>query len=225
MTDTKVLYSISYGLYIVCSGNRLGGNGFISNTVFQVTSDPARFAACCNKDNFTAGLIKQHGVFSVTVLHRDASPDIIGRFGFRSGRDTDKFSGLKISYTKTGTPVVMNDCIAWLEFRVEQVIDVGTHLLFIGLLTDSGLEDGTGEPITYDYYRQVKKGLAPKNAPTYIKPSSYPAPADNSELKKFKCPACGYIYDEKQEGKKFADLPDDCVCPVCGSEKSEFIEI
>ncbi|MCX6334737.1 MAG: rubredoxin [Bacteroidia bacterium] len=43
--------------------------------------------------------------------------------------------------------------------------------------------------------------------------------------KKFKCTACGYIYDEEKENARFSELPDSWVCPVCGSEKSDFIEV
>jgi methylamine---glutamate N-methyltransferase subunit C len=39
----------------------------------------------------------------------------------------------------------------------------------------------------------------------------------------YKCEVCDYIYDEDKEGVKWADLPDDWVCPVCESEKSEFV--
>ena len=54
MIDFEALFKISYGLYIVCSGDKEKGNGFISNSVFQVTAEPAQFAACCNKDNLTS---------------------------------------------------------------------------------------------------------------------------------------------------------------------------
>ncbi len=50
MITVEALFKISYGLYIVSSGDRARGNGFISNTVFQVTAEPAKFAACCNKE-------------------------------------------------------------------------------------------------------------------------------------------------------------------------------
>ena len=74
MINFEALFKISYGLYIVCSGDKTKGNGFISNTVFQVTAEPARFAACCNKNNYTAEFIQKTGVFSVSVLHQDTSP-------------------------------------------------------------------------------------------------------------------------------------------------------
>ena len=225
MIDFEALYRISYGLYIVCSGDRNKGNGFISNTVFQVTAEPARFAACCNKENYTAQFIQKSGIFSVSVLHEDTSPDIFGRFGYKSGKDFNKMEGMQIRYGETGVPIVLNDAIAFLECRVVQTFDVGTHLLFIGELVQSGILNDTLEPITYLYYRQIKKGVAPKNAPTYVDKSKLEKTATVSASKKFKCTACGYIYDEAKEGKKFADLPDDWICPICGSEKEDFIEV
>ena len=225
MIDFEALYKISYGLYIVCSGDRTKGNGFISNTVFQVTAEPARFAACCNKENYTAQFIQKSGIFSVSVLHEDTSPDIFGRFGYKSGKDFNKMEGMQIRYGETGVPIVLNDAIAFLECRVVQTFDVGTHLLFIGELVQSGILNDTLEPITYLYYRQIKKGVAPKNAPTYVDKSKLEKTATVSASKKFKCTACGYIYDEAKEGKKFADLPDDWICPICGSEKEDFIEV
>jgi len=79
--------------------------------------------------------------------------------------------------------------------------------------------------MTYRYYREVRKGIAPKNAPTYIDPQKSEINQLNKMQKKFKCAACGYIYNENIEKVKFDDLPDGWICPVCGSEKSDFIEI
>jgi flavin reductase (DIM6/NTAB) family NADH-FMN oxidoreductase RutF len=225
MIQFEALFKITYGLYIVGSGNKNKGNGFISNTFFQVTAEPPRFASCCNKDNFTADLIKETGAFSVSIIHKDTDPDIISRFGYKSGKDTDKLNGLKIKYGETGVPIVLNDCIAFLECKVIQTIDVGTHYMFIGELIQSEIVDDTKDALTYLHYRQVRKGAAPKNAPTYIDKSKLTATFAGSGFKKFECTACGYIYDESEQDIKFADLPDDWVCPVCGSEKSDFIEL
>jgi len=225
MIQFEALFKISYGLYIVSSGTKDRGNGFISNTFFQVTAEPPRFASCCNKDNFTASLIQETGAFSVSVIHKDTDPDIISRFGYKSGKDIDKLAGLNLKYGETGVPIVMNDCIAFLECKVVQTIDVGTHYLFIGELLQSEIVDDTKEALTYLYYRKTRKGAAPKNAPTYIDKSKVGAESKRVDLKKFECTACGYIYDEAEQEVKFTDLPDDWVCPVCGSEKSDFIEI
>ena len=97
--------------------------------------------------------------------------------------------------------------------------------MFIGELLHSEIIDDTKDALTYSYYRQVRKGVAPKNAPTYIDKSKLEANPLTSDFKKFECTACGYIYDEADEDIRFADLPDDWVCPVCGSEKDDFIEV
>lgn len=225
MVNFEALFKISYGLFIVSSGDKVRGNGFISNTVFQVTSDPPKFAVCCNKNNFTSEFIKKTGAYSVSVLHQNTAPEIFGRFGYKSGRDFDKMDGMSVVYGDTGVPIVMNDCIAFLECTVDQTVDVGTHLIFIGKLIRSEIVDDKKEPITYNYYRKVNKGVAPKNAPTYIDLTKLEKSEAIVSARKYQCAACGYVYDEAIEGVKFSDLPENWVCPSCGSDKSDFFEV
>ena len=225
MINYEALFKISYGLYVVSSGTKENGNGYISNTVFQVTSDPPRFATCCNKDNHTAELIQSSGHFSVSILQEDAGAGTIGTFGYKSGKDADKLKGMDVRYGETGVPIVLNDAIAFLEIRVQETIDVGTHLMFIGELVQAEVLDEAADPLTYLHYRRVKKGVAPKNAPTFIDKSKLEKKSDGVEYARYECPACGYIYDEEKEGVKFDDLPDDWECPICGEEKSEFFKL
>jgi flavin reductase (DIM6/NTAB) family NADH-FMN oxidoreductase RutF/rubredoxin len=225
MINFEAFFKITYGLFIVSSGDRQRGNGFISNTVFQVTADPPRFVVCCNKNNYTSEVIQRTGAFSVSVLEQETSPDILGRFGFKSGRDFDKMAGISIKYGETDVPIVLNASIAFLECRLIDIFDVGSHLMFLGDLVQSAVLDNTKEPLTYLYYRQAKNGSAPKNAPTYIDKSKFESSKPAGEFKQFRCTVCGYIYDEDKEKMKFANLPGDWICPVCGSEKSDFIEV
>jgi flavin reductase (DIM6/NTAB) family NADH-FMN oxidoreductase RutF/rubredoxin len=225
MINTEALFKISYGLFIVCSGDKARGNGFISNSVLQVTASPIQFAVCCNKDNYTASLIIKKGSFSISILHEDTDPEIFGRFGYRSGKDFDKLRGMNILYGLTGVPVVLNDSIGWLECKVNQTTDAGTHLIFIGELLQAEILDDSKPPMTYSYYRNVRKGIAPKNAPTYIEKSKPAVKTEEPRYKRFKCAVCGTIYDESLEGIRFSDLPDNWVCPTCGSEKADFYEI
>jgi flavin reductase (DIM6/NTAB) family NADH-FMN oxidoreductase RutF len=175
MIDYQALFKISYGLYIVCSGDERERSGYISNTVFQVTSEPPRFATCCNKDNLTCEMIEKTGCYTVSVLKQEASAGIIGNFGYKSGKDTDKFDGMDIQTGLTGAPVVMDESIAIMEIKVTESMDVGTHKIFIGELVRAEVLDDS-EPLTYAYYRKIRKGVAPKNAPTYIDKSLLKAP-------------------------------------------------
>jgi flavin reductase (DIM6/NTAB) family NADH-FMN oxidoreductase RutF/rubredoxin len=225
MIELEALFKITYGLFIVCSGDKSRGNGYISNTVFQVTADPPQFAICCSKNNFTAEFIKKTGVFSVSILEQETPPEILGRFGFKSGRDFNKLEGMSVKYGETNVPIVLDSSLAYMEFSVINTVEAGTHLIFIGKLIQSVLLDKAKEPLTYQYYRQVRNGAASRNAPTYIDKSKLEAVKTSESFKKYRCMCCGFIYNEEKEKIRFSDLPDSWTCPVCGSDKSDFIEV
>ena len=225
MINFNALFKITYGMYIVSSGDRSKGNGYVSNTVFQVTSDPPRFAASCNKDNYTSKFIEEFQHFSVSVLHQNTDKSSFATFGFKSGRDFDKLEGKDVKYGISGTPIVLNDSIAYLECKVEETVDMGSHWLFIGELIDAQIIDDSQEPMTYDYYHKIKKGNAPKNAPTYIDKHKLEIKQESAILPIYECTVCGHIYDDNEEDIKFIDLPEDWVCPTCGAEKEDFIKI
>ena len=231
--NTEVLFKISYGLYAVCSKSGSKLNGYISNTVFQVTAEPAQFAISCSKNNFTTNLIEDSKAFSVSVLEKDTGANIIGTFGYRSGKDTEKFLEVKYKTGKTGSPILLDNTVAWFECRVVNSIDLGSHKLFFGELVDSELCLPGHEPLTYTYYREIKKGKAPKNAPTYIDENKAKTMSDVKKSDKYYCPACGYVYDPAigdpdsgiAPGTRFEDIPNNWVCPTCGTMKADFEKV
>ncbi len=226
--DTRVLYLISYGLYVITSikGDKI--NGQIANTLFQVTSDPPTVSICINKQNLTHDFIRDSHVFAASILSQDTPLSFIGNFGFKSGRDIDKFAQVNYKAGKTGAPIVLEHTLAYLEARVVNKADVGTHTIFIGDLVEAEALR-SGELMTYAYYHQIKRGTTPKTAPSYIEEKREVAP----KMAKYKCTVCGYIYDPElgdpegsiKPGTPFEDIPDDWVCPVCGVSKDQFEKI
>ncbi len=168
LINIEVFFKVTYGLYIVSSKSDNKLNGFISNSVVQITAEPSQFAVCCHKDNYTSLMIRESRIFSVSVLHRDTRAELIGLFGYKSGRTIDKFENVSYITGKTGVPVVTDDTIAWFECKLGQIYDVGTHLIFTGEVVQNQIIDPDKEPLTYNYYREVRKGFAPRNAPTFI---------------------------------------------------------
>jgi len=167
MMNPKALHKISYGLYVV-SAHRDGAiNGQIVNTVFQITSKPATLAVSINKDNYTHEFIKGGRSFLVNVLDEETAMSFIGRFGFRCGRDIEKFDGIEYRISSLGNPILEEHSIAFLEATVDKIIDMGSHTVFIGEVVDGDIT-GDGEPMTYAFYHLVKQGKSPKAAPTYI---------------------------------------------------------
>jgi len=210
-------------------GNRF--NGCVVNTVFQLTPEPPMIAVSVNKQNLTHEYITDSKVFTVSILSQETPMPFIGRFGFRSGRDIDKFEQVNYKIGQTGVPIVLDNTVAFLEAEVAQSIDVVTHTLFIAKIVACETLDGDKEPMTYAYYRDIKQGRTPKTAATYIKIKPKTQVEEGAKnMKKYKCLMCGYIYDPDvgdtengvEAGTAFEDLPDDWVCPECGAGKDEF---
>ncbi len=226
--NLEALHKLSYGLYIVSSrkGDKL--NGQIANTVFQITSEPPTIAVSINKSNLTREFINASQVFAVSVLCQDTPLSFIGQFGFKSGREIDKFEGINYQIGETKAPVVMDNAVAYLEARVIKTVDVGTHTIFIGEVVAADVISAKA-CMTYDYYRQVKRGTTPKTAPSYLEEKKMAV----SQSPKYKCMVCGYIYDPAmgdpdngiKPGTPFTEIPDSWACPVCGASKSEFEKI
>jgi flavin reductase (DIM6/NTAB) family NADH-FMN oxidoreductase RutF/rubredoxin len=222
--NKKALYNISYGLYVICSKNGDKVNGQIANTVIQVCSEPAMISVAINKNNYTWEFINASKIFTASILSKDTPLNFIGNFGFKSGRETDKFKDINYEMSRNGVPIIMDYTLAFLEAKVVDQVDAGTHTIFIGELIDADILK-EGEPITYAYYQQVKRGTTPKSAPSYIE-----ATKETKSMDKYECSVCGYIYDPAlgdadggiQPGTSFEDLPDSWVCPVCGASKSQF---
>lgn len=165
--DLTVFRNLSYGLYIVTSHNGERLNGQIINTAIQVTSTPPRVAVILNKLNLTHELIEKSREFAVSVLDEATPMVFIGRFGFRSGRDIDKLSGVEFRKGITGCPLILDHALSVLEAEVMEQIDLGTHTIFIGnTIATESLR--TGRPLTYQYYHEILKGKEPPKAPTYI---------------------------------------------------------
>ncbi|OGS56804.1 MAG: hypothetical protein A3J79_08590 [Elusimicrobia bacterium RIFOXYB2_FULL_62_6] len=157
---------LSYGLYIVSASDGEKPNGQVVNTVFQLTASPARLAASLNKANLTHAIVEKSGLYSVSVLSQDAPMPFIGLFGFRSGRDLNKFEKTAFK-TLGGCPAVTENALSIATVRVEKAVDIGTHTLFIGeVIAAETLKDGT--PLTYEYYKAVKHGKTQKNATTFV---------------------------------------------------------
>jgi len=227
--NPRALHKISYGVYIICSKNEEKMNGQIANALFQVTAEPPTVAISINKKNLTHEFIEKSRVFTVSVLSEETPMKLIGNFGFKSGRNIDKFKDVNYKFGNAKVPLVLDNTLACIEAKVIGKIDVGTHTIFIGRVEDAEIltED---KPMTYEYYHKVKGGFSPKTAPTYSSEVDKETKKEEEKMDKYVCKVCGYVYDPEKgdpdggiaPGTKFEDIPDDWVCPVCGVGKEDF---
>lgn len=242
--DSTAFFKMTYGIYLICSKSGEEMSGYIANTAFQVTAAPPQIAISCHKQNTSARIIEQSGHFSLSVLEKDTDAGLIGMFGYQSGNDTEKFNRVNYKFGKNGTPVILSHAIAYFECDVVDKFDTGTHYLFIGKVTEGELLEKEKEPLTYAYFREEMKLMAPERAPTYIDKSKLKEESEQSEYEKkeekmetkdnrenFICTICAYVYDPEKgdpdhgipAGTAFKDLPEDWVCPVCAAAKAFFI--
>lgn len=163
--NNKVFRNLSYGVYVVSVWDEGRPTGCTANSIMQITSSPATVAVSINHDNYTNECIKKLGKFAVSIISETTDPLIIGKFGFFSGKDTDKFDGIDYS-VKEYMPVI-NDSCGYMVCEVENMVETATHTVFIAKVIEGDVM--SGEPMTYSYYHKVIKGKSPEKAPTYIK--------------------------------------------------------
>ncbi len=229
--DFTPLFTLSYGLYTIGSKSGERVNAQIANAVFQVTADPVRIAVAINRSELTNEFIKDSGFLSIGVLSQEADLPFIGHFGFKSGRDINKFDTVDYLTTPAGCPCPKENIVACIELKVESSVEVDTHTLFVGELSDCSMIS-EGVPMTYTYYREVLCGKTPPSAPSFKGTTKKALEKKETVMKQYVCDVCGYVYDPATgdpdggiaPGTAFKDIPEDWVCPVCGVGKDQFSE-
>ncbi len=163
--NTNIFRKLSYGVYVVSTWDNGRATGCTANSAMQITSSPATIAVSINHDNYTNQCIGNSGRFAISILAEDSEPSIIGTFGFRSGRDTNKFE--MVDYSVKDYMPVVNDSCGYIVCNVIDKMETATHTVFLGEVV-GGDVFGDREAMTYAYYHNVVKGKSPKNAPTYL---------------------------------------------------------
>jgi len=197
--DPTALFSISYGLYVLTAHDGQRDCGCIVNSVMQLTEKPLRLAVSVNKSNHTTSAIEKDGRFNLSVLNESAPFDVFTRFGFQSGRDTDKFAGHDDPTSENGLRYLDDVANTLLSGKVEQVIDCGTHLLFIAEVTETK-KLNTLPSMTYSYYH------------ANVKPKKK---AEEKPKRGYVCRICGYFHEGDE-------LPEDFICPICKHGAADF---
>ena len=199
-------HKLTYGLFVVtvnCDGK---DNGCITNTVGQVTTSPNCISLTVNKNNLTCEMISKSKKFTASIIDQSADFELFRRFGFQSGRDTDKFSGFyDYKRADNGCCYITKGTNAYISAYVLQEIDLGTHIMFIAAVTYSKvLADTRSADYTY-YHENIKP-----------KPEAVRKTEDGKTV--WRCKICGYEYVGEE-------MPDDYICPICKHPKEDFEKI
>ncbi len=212
--DKKVLKNLSYGVYVVTSSYNKKNAGCTLNSVMQITSNPITIAISINHDNNTNKIISYSNLFAISILKETSDPKIIGEFGFKTSKDTNKFKNVEYKLIEN-IPIILDSC-GYIICKVIDKLETNSHTIFIGEVIKA---DGftSDKPMTYKYYQEKLKGLTSKNAPTYQKEEQINEKSNNKK-RRWKCKICGYVYEADE-------LPKDFICPICGQPHTEFYEV
>ncbi len=203
MIENKAMYKLSYGLFMLTTTDGEKQNGCIVNTVSMLTDNPKRITVFVNKANYSNELLKKTGIFNVSVLTESAPFDLFKRFGFVSGRDTDKFATGEYEKSENGLYYLPQHANALLSGKVVDSYDYGTHTLFVAEVTDAKVLSGE-KSVTYEYYQENIKA----------KPQAAATPTGEE---KWVCKVCGYVHE--------GPLPEDFICPWCKHPASDFEKV
>lgn len=195
--DATALFNIGYGLYVVTTNDGEKDNGMIVNAVMQVTSNPNRVAITVNKSNYSHGVMRRTQIMNINCLSVKTPFSVFERFGFKSGKDTDKFDGQNVVRSKNGLAILPEYANSFISLKIDEYVDLDTHGMFICNVTEAK-NISSDETMTYTYYHKNVK------------------PKPSTEKKKgYVCKICGYVY----EGDT---LPEDFVCPLCKHGAEDF---
>jgi len=198
--DITALFNIGYGLYVVTSNDGVYDNGCIINAVTQLTNTPNRVGVVINKQNYSHDSIMTSGKMNVNVLTTSAPFSIFENFGFKSGRNTNKFADGKMFHSENGLPVLTEHINSFISLKVESCVDLDTHTMFVCTLTEAQ-RINNDESMTYTYYYNNVK----------------PKP-DTKKKTGYVCKICGYVYEGDE-------LPEDFICPICKHGADDFEKI
>lgn len=164
--NESVLWNLSYGVYVVTAWADGKPTGCTANSAMQITAEPPTLAVSINHENYTHSAITDTGRFALNIIGEESDPLLIGKFGFFSGRDTNKFDG--VGYRLAANLPVLEESCGYIVCEVIDKMETPTHTVFLGKAVE-GEHIKKYKPMTYAYYHSVVKGKAPKNAPTYRK--------------------------------------------------------
>lgn len=235
--DMDAMNQLSYGLFVLTAHQNGKDNGSIINTAIQLTVEPNRIAMAVDKKGLTHDMVLATSKFTVSILSEEADASLIRQFGFVSGKQVDKFADFKYcKRVSNGTLAITRGTNAYISAMVEQTVDLGSHTLFIALVTDGAVWNHLPSATYAFYHKYIKKQFqqAAQSQSVQMQPEQKELPPSGTEGKAlWRCKVCGYVYDPVRgdpnhgipAGTAFEDLPEDWVCPLCGMGKDAFEKV
>lgn len=143
----RVLWSMPTGLYVVGSRDGERRNGMTCSWAVQVATDPKQVGVSIERTAFTHELVAAGGVFSLSILAREDRA-LVRRFvkPVEADAAARTLNGFAYFEADTGAPI-LEAAMAWLDCRVRQEVDAGSHTLFVGEVAAAGFHRPEDTPV------------------------------------------------------------------------------
>jgi len=144
------------GVTIVSSIYNGTRHGMTVSSFTSVSIDPAMVLVSLQEHARTHRLVKESGIFAVTVLDQSQTA-ISDRFAGRHTEKLDRFRGVDSFTLVTGAPLIRGGLVGF-DCQVCDTNEIGQHTLFIGQVLAMQKGDGKQPLIYFDrHYYSVSK--------------------------------------------------------------------
>ena len=139
--------ALVHGVYVVTTRLEDVVNGMTASWVAQVSLKPLLLMVSIAPARYSHRLIQESGVFAVNVL-ADTQVELGKRFGYKSGRQVDKFAGLEWTAAATGAPI-LPQAYAYLDLKLRDTFSAGDHTLFVGEVVAARILHPEAQPLVF----------------------------------------------------------------------------
>lgn len=156
-TINTVTWAIPNVLCLVGSAAGEEWNAMTTSWVTQVSMEPVLIAVGVDKKAVTHRLIESGGSFTVNLWDRSDTRPFV-KFSKPATREGNTLNGRAVRLGMGGAPI-FEEAIAFLDCRLWQQVDCGSHSLFLGEVVDAGFQnDGEGRPVARMEDTRMKYG-------------------------------------------------------------------
>ncbi|HUZ44254.1 MAG TPA: flavin reductase family protein [Acidimicrobiales bacterium] len=139
-TRRRVLWSLPTGLYIIGSRQGERRHAMTASWVVQLATDPKLIGVGVERKALTLQLVRDGGVFSVCTIAREDRA-LVRKFVKAPAFDaaSGTLNGCAVHEEATGAPV-LDAAVAWLDCRLDRLVDFGSHTLMAGVVEAAGFQ-------------------------------------------------------------------------------------
>ncbi len=144
----RALDKITLGVHVITTQWQDKPYGMTAAWVTRCSNEPYLVAVNVWEQNFSHDMFKKSGVYAINVLSQ-GQEELAIHFGRQSGRDIDKFKDVFWRPAESGSPILYQDALAYIDCRVADSLKVGDHTLFVGQVIKAEILKKL-EPLVYD---------------------------------------------------------------------------